>query len=50
VFNAMRATLFFRLDGPGHAFAENMQLPVVAWIIAAFSRVNRTATWLLAPE
>ncbi len=48
--NALWTPLFFGLHRPGVAFAEIILLWLaIAWTIAAFRRVHRTAAWLLAP-
>lgn len=50
VLNAVWTPLFFGLHRPGVAFAEILLLWLaIAWTIAAFWRVHRTAAWLLAP-
>ena len=50
VLNALWTPLFFGLHQPGLAFAEIILLWLaIAWTIAAFWRVHRTAAWLLTP-
>lgn len=48
--NAAWTPLFFGLHLPGVAFAEILLLWLaIAWTLAAFWRVHRTAAWMLAP-
>ena len=48
--NAVWTPLFFGLHWPGMAFAEiSLLWLAIAWTIAAFVRVHRTAAWLLVP-
>lgn len=48
--NAVWTPLFFGLHRPDAAFAVIILLWLaIAWTIAAFARVHRTAAWLLAP-
>ncbi len=50
VLNAAWTPLFFGLHWPGAALLEIILLWLaIAWTIAAFWRVHRTAAWLLVP-
>jgi translocator protein len=48
--NLIWTPLFFGLHSPGWAFVDIVLLwAAIVWTIVAFSKVSKTAAWLLAP-